>query len=460
MTLKHKIASILAGLVIGGCGGTQIVPVQQPIEKPVASTHSTYGHNDEISRYEKMLDTEITTTKNTAEVKKNKNSHLMDVDRRIAKFHPVIQDEYKQGKFKVDFKETNEKRLNAFYDPQTDKITVECTPRFERCNTSAMEHEVAHYIDQHLTEEEQKKVYSAIGKRIAQSDMDKFRDEVEKLNDIREKMADIFKDSGNVSACNSLLNQIDYGENFKLYSDKILKSAKITKTDSTAYQNSIRNLETAIEFASKSWESCNEENAKKTHKAQNKTLKSLATLSEQIYHNGEKVDINDPKYQSFLERIDDAKAKELIRLVKSAIEEHNEEYKKLISATYSHYWKILNTRNPMTPERTDRLKSTLKEEWEEEHFDLNNLMYGANKTSDHLINSSRDFKESQLRHQPTHDAEMPEQFAAGIDSLLARYRGAVKTGPMHFSLDKPTLEALADVTYKGHKIFQEAVRRY
>ena len=90
MKYKNKIASILAGLVIGGCGGTQTVP-NQPIQKPTA-----------------------TVTQNLA-------IHQTDVDRRIAKFHPVIQDEYKQGKFTVDFKETDEKRLNAFYNRKTNQ---------------------------------------------------------------------------------------------------------------------------------------------------------------------------------------------------------------------------------------------------------------------------------------------------------------------------------------------------
>ena len=430
MKYKNKIASILAGLVIGGCGGTQTVP-NQPIHKPTA-----------------------TVTQNLA-------IHQTDVDRRIAKFHPVIQDEYKQGKFTVDFKETDEKRLNAFYNRKTNQITIECTPKFEDCYTSAVEHEIIHYIDSHLSKEERKKVYTSVEKRIAQPDMEGFRDNLRKIDEIRKQQRTIMGHSPKIVACADMLERIQNVKEFLSLNDNLKKIANENRVDTANMINLDRtadNLKTIINIYQHIVPNCTIENYNLTRKTSISAMEKLVYLHKQISVKGESFELPEVTTLPF-DSVNPTDISEIDNLLVNSLLENYSAYANVVNKIYD---KVVEREVLKHGVIGTELKDAIHGRYDRDltkKFEKKVIKYVEDDIK-RLNAKGNIFRSMITLSKPSHDNLFREQLAAIGDSLIKHYKGPVRTKPMLLSLDQLTLDALADVTYKGHKIFQEAVKKY
>ena len=395
----------------------------------------------------------------------NLSRHQQDVETKIKDFSPNVWKEYKQGKLKAGFKVVKSDHLNATYNPNSKppEMTFWCSPKYNKCLTSATEHELGHHLEKSLTTEAKKQLHDSLTQRFKQPDAKEFNKVLRLLTEQKQKAITVLQNAVTpLRTCERIQNNLRYLkymdtqfrlsatarnmpqtlEHYKKRTDIELAPGVTVADRVVGYTFDPKLLEkyaAAEEAYRQTMPSCTQSNLEKGYKMlpglQGK-LKQLEKNSVAVYHGTEKfkkVDI--PGFP-----------------IKAPSDSHTAKFEECHSAQKELGKAVLEFGKRFHPKtHSHRRKRYQKMRG---FFALNQISSSFEYSGDAVSNLATVASLS----RPDHDARGEEQFAAAIDSVVHGYSGPIQIAPLRFRVDPRTLSLMEQ--HIPDRSIQAKVREY
>ncbi len=417
---KRVLLTVLAGSLLGGCTASRPAIMLSGIPAAISSQQQ-----------------------------ENLDRHRRDVEERIVGFSPVVFDEYRDGSLKLEFKVTSNEILNAHYDREEKKLTLECGKDFTSCYTSATEHELGHHIDESIPKKDLWEAYRTIERRLEEPDAEHFHEGLRLLKEEGKRLSKLFMEVKRpLNKCKRFIEDIEMDQNllqqYLHFGLEIVENHDkygLSQTDMGDYslRQALAYLKKGEAAFHQSFPDCTESEVERRESIVASAEKQIRDRIRTVYHSNE-VGPRDNSPELNLDQL------------KSGIFVNSGEVVKTYSGGYVAVFDLLiDIISRVDPALGHQLEEKVKEKL------LISLRRGARDSRDR----TRMMEESaSLGFFPQHDERSEELFAAAVDSLYQLYDGPVVTGPLLFKLDDPILDSLVGIEYKSERIFVSQVEKY